>query len=287
MTDGSVRVVRNTRNDFGDLTTSLGVVVENTGIFIDNGTGIQNVVQFFTDSKVTRVYGLQTHFHGDHRNGIQNNTMLFRKDYVKAIYAPRLNGGKTFKELVAEDFDPATWPLSPETFGVNLNIIQFEAGDTLDLDGIVVKTLLINHPGGFKPGKAVAYRICLPDGDIVVATDCELSDENDRKLYAEFISGAKLVYADVQYRDSEYAGVRSIGGGMKMERKGWGHSTPTMFAEMLKLVEKMPKKILVGHHDIARTDEDLYLFQGELIEALAVFDCDVNLAKECDCITVK
>ncbi len=266
------------RDKFGIHTTAFGIVIGKTGIFIDNGTGVGAVAQFILSQGATTVYGLQTHIHADHCIGIYNNSLLFKKDLVKQIVTPKLSE-YSFQDEYDHDFDTALWPISPEKVGVTHTISEFEPGVTLSiLDGI--ETLSLNHPGG-----AVAYRIHLPEGDVVIATDHELVGDHVKK-YAEFVSGARFLYADVQYRDSEYAGEKGICGGPAFPRKTWGHSTPTMLGEALSHCEKVPTMVIVGHHDPSRSDSDLESFEEEIEHAFVGLKCTVRLARDNDTFKV-
>src|SRR3989338_1671025 len=115
------------RSQFGTLTTSFGVVSGNTGVFIDNGAGISNVVPFLLAQRdISKIYGLQTHYHLDHRNGLPTNRLLFMKGKVEKIFAPKLNGtGRSFADILASDFSDESWPISPEKVGNPLKHAEF------------------------------------------------------------------------------------------------------------------------------------------------------------------
>lgn len=246
---------------YGHLTTSYGLLDRQNkrGIVIDNGTGVQVVARKMIKAGVQETTILQTHFHGDHLEGLQLNALLFSKT-VQSIIVPRFENGRPFDQIFAERFHPVTWPVSPTTFGVQHNIVSFEAGKptTLKLPGDVhVHTLHVNHPGG-----CIAYRFALPDGDIVIATDNELFGVGIAfcKRYAEFVSGANTLIADVQYTHNEYEGHTQLGG-LAMSRKNWGHSTPEMLQVVLSTYCGVwPQNILLTHHDPSRTDDELKEF---------------------------
>lgn len=262
------------RNEFGNLTTAFGILSGTQGIFIDNGSGITKVASFLLANKVTEVYGLQTHFHGDHRQGIHGNKLLFVPGLVKAINAPKLCY-RSFREIIERDFSEETWPIAPR----DIPIMEFEPGESL-LSPLPVETLLQNHPGG-----SVAYRVATPDGDIVVSTDGEPTGKYGDQM-AEFISGAELFYVDIQYRQAEYDGKLSISNGPLMSRAGWGHGTPEMLFDILSKCKVPPKKIIIGHFDPARTTGDLYIFEQEVKNHLIAFDTMVQFAHEGDTIAL-
>src|SRR3989344_3840363 len=282
--DSKLPVVPCRRTTFGTLTSAFGLIVGDVGIFVDNGTGIANINEFMKGAKLSRVYGLQTHTHHDHRSGVHGNMLLFKKGLVKEIFAPKLPG-ISFSELVERDFSPETWPVSPKDFGIELKITEFNLGEKLSVLGSM-ETLKLNHPGGNCPGSSAGYKINTPEGAIVIATDNELSSEKDREAYARFVSGAKILYADLQYRNREYRGERGICGGPPMSRKNWGHSTPEMLRAALEKCNRIPELVVLGHHDPWRTDEDLLKFEAEVHTLLSPLGCNVRFAREGDHFTL-
>lgn len=252
------RVLRSmSRGDYGNLTSAFAVVVGEHGYAIDNGTGARNAAAFLKNQGVKKVVVLQTHLHKDHTQGITGSNLWMQKDLITGVYAPKIGDG--FEAVVSKEFSPEGWPVSPKrTFGIEHRFVDIAAGEPI-ADLPEVSTLLLNHPG-----TSVGYRMPGLQGDVVVTTDVELASDADKQAWAKFVSGAALVYVDIQYRDSEYAGEAGIGGGPKMSRKGWGHSTPSMVLEALKMTAQMPQQILVGHHDPDRDEKELFHFEQEV-----------------------
>jgi phosphoribosyl 1,2-cyclic phosphodiesterase len=271
------------RSEFGTHTTSLAILDRDLGIIIDNGSGVGQASEFLRAENPSLVVMLQTHYHLDHTDGMPNNSLLFQKKIPTVIYGPKLSPqGSDMLRAMDRMFDPANWPVSPKMFGINHDPKEFDpATGALIVSGPELQLMLciakLNHPGG-----SVAYRIPTRAGDIVIATDNELSNDDILGFTADFISGAELVYLDCQYRDSEYEGTAIIGtGDTVMVRKGWGHSTPNMIAAMLGVTAVIPKRILIGHHDPKRPDGDLFVFEGEVKRQLeGAFDTKVEFARE-------
>ncbi len=262
------------RGVFGIHTTSFGIFIGKTGIIVDNGTGVGQVSEWLKAQGVTQVFILQTHYHLDHVGGLMVNSFLMQKDIVKGIYGPSLSGFSV-KSLMEQFYGPPYWPVSPKMFGIQHPIHSFNPGETLPILG-GVKTMLLKHSGG-----SVGYRIPTPAGDIVIATDNELSDGDIRKQTAEFLSGAMFAYVDLQYRDDEYEGKQPIGpGNTTVSRKNWGHSTPSMFVQTYEQMVKAPVLTLAGHHDPKRSDEDLFKFEVEARRALEHLGTVLGFAKE-------
>mgnify|MGYP001559652217 CR=1 FL=1 len=245
------------------LTTSFGITHGTDGIIIDNGSGVQNVVRYLQKNNVERVFMLQSHLHADHTDGLPQNSYLFQnKVKVQGIWAPVCEGAD-FVTVWGQRFAPHIWPVRPETFGIGMPTLypltaNLENSQFLPLG---ITAIRLNHPGG-----AVAYRIPHKRGDIVIATDHEPTKETNES-YASFVSGARLLIADLQYRDSEYQGEVGIGGGPAMKRVGWGHATPKLLAAALAGCQPLPKEICITHHDPNRSAGDLDDFSGEVFKS--------------------
>ncbi len=264
------------RQIFGSHTTSIGIIVGSTGIIVDNGTGVGQVSEWLKAQDVNQVFIFQTHYHLDHIAGLVTNSFLLRKSVVKGIYGPKL-GQFEIAGVMKQLFAPPYWPVSPSMFRIEHPFISFNPGETIPIMG-GVKTILLNHAGG-----SVGYRISTPGGDIVIATDNELSNGDIRETTADFIKESAIAYLDVQYRDVEYQGVQSIGpGNTTLSRKNWGHSTPSMLQQTYQLMNDAPRLTLIGHHDPKRPDEDLFKFEGDITQSLTGLGTRVVFAKEHD-----
>ena len=270
------------RGRFGTRTTSLAVAAGKQVFFVDCGSGIINTNQFLgmAEFEGCEVYGCQTHEHEDHKDSIQRNVFLgFKAALLKKYYWPRLIigksvGGDSFKRAFLDW--PVSTPVVPEIF---------MPGGTFDLGETKVTTFLLKHGkdiGKDAQGYSVAYRIETAHGAIVIATDHEidLADEKYVREFAAFVSGAKVLYADLQYRRSEYDGVAGICGGTPLRRVGWGHSTPDMLFRALELCKNPVERVVAGHHDPERNESDLLLFENEVAAGFAPLGTAVEFAVE-------
>lgn len=236
------------------LTTSFGLVHGTVGIIIDNGFGVQNVVRHLKAAHVERVIVLQTHLHADHTDGLPQNAFFFQKEVPVEVFAPICEGAN-FRMVWEQRFASHVWPVRPEQFGALCIVHNLkENGQHPELP-YWIRTFRLNHPGG-----ALAYRIAHDNGDIVVATDHELGYEHNDRAYSEFVDGARVLVADVQYMSREYFGEIGIGGGPPIKRVGWGHSTEENFARTIAMCRRKPKYLMVTHHDPMRNQHDLDSF---------------------------
>ena len=268
-----------TRQVFGVHTTSLALLIGKTGLIIDNGSGVGQAAEFLKMRGVTALYILQTHYHLDHVSGVVVNPYFLDKSgIVRGIYGPILST-VNMQTVLDQLFAPHFWPMSPKLIGVTNPVHSFAPGETIPIMG-GIRTLLLNHAGG-----SVAYRIPTPVGDIVIATDNELSNELTQRSLANFINGAKLAYIDVQYRDREYDGTAAVGQGRTfLIRKNWGHSTPSMLRQTYELTTVAPELTLIGHHDPKRNDDDLFVFEAEVKRAIGHLCQNISFAQECQLI---
>ena len=123
---------------------------------------------------------------------------------------------------------------------------------TLDLgDGIVVKTLESNHPGG-----CLCYRVSHDERSCCYLSDMEHSPQPDAAMI-DFAANADMLIYDANFTDDEYYGL-----GDSPPRIGWGHST---WQEGIKLLQAAnAKKLILFHHSNFHDDDDM-----ERIESFA------------------
>jgi len=269
------------RDFYGSRTTSFLLRHRDTFIIIDQGLGVEPLADFIMalmkreNKTELLVHCLQTHFHEDHLSGLRGNSLLFAGGLTVRFYSPDLSeflvgeeqstADPFMQEVLKNTFRESFWPVTLErldTFGAKREHISYKPGDCLEIDDLTVRTMPLVHPGG-----CCGLRFESNDfGAIVVATDYEPPVSPDPNV-VEFFSGAKLLIADMQYRDSEYSGERAIGG-VAMPREGWGHGTPERILPTLLACTPRPERVYISHHDPKRSDNELRLYYEEALEQL-------------------
>ncbi|WP_166820322.1 MBL fold metallo-hydrolase [Thalassoroseus pseudoceratinae] len=289
-----VRYVPFSRQKYGSRTSSYFLRHRDTWIVVDQGLGIEPISEFIIDmlkaERVERpiIHLLQTHYHEDHIEGLRANALMFQKGTTLRFYSPRLQSVTAVRGLPTESPSPtSSCPLDPcmmdvleaefckSYWPVTLDILdqtgatreheEFQPGDTLQIDDVTIRSVMLSHPGG-----CVGYRFDFPQSDpVVLATDYEPSPEIDPAV-VEFFDGAGLLLTDMQYRHAEYEGQMAIGqrSENRMSRVGWGHATPELLFPYLVRTKRLPRKIRVVHHDPKRSDEDLESFREESYDIL-------------------
>jgi hypothetical protein len=268
------------RGDFGTQTSSFAMVVDGTGLFFDNGTGIGNVQAAFAAVGINEAYGFNSHLHLDHTEAFQHNILLYnfdKKNLIKKFYLPILGQGKP-TDVIGQSLSGGKWPISPKDVPLGF----FTPGENIECGKLTVKTHLQNHPDG---GSA-AFRIRVGNKRVVIATDNEVVGEDLARAYAGFVNGADILYADIQYTQDEYDGKVGIMGGRPGSKATWGHSTPEMILSALEYCTHKPKLVLAGHHDATRDEADLLAFEKKLAAVFATKGIEARSAREFECIEV-
>lgn len=271
------------RDLYGGRTTCYLLRHRDTFVVIDHGLGIDSVSDFILDmldaeqKHESVIHCLQTHFHDDHWSGMQSNSLLFRKGLTLRFYSPELapyrSGGAESVGPMMEQVLAVCFPKAKHFFPVTLESLEqtgarrehviFRPGETFSLDTVRVHTLPLAHPNGCS-----GFRFEIPGaGSVVVATDYEPPEEPDRAV-VEFLNGAHLVLADMQYSDAEYEGTTPIGRFL-LPRRGWGHGTPRRLFPLWLRCPRPPRMVRVVHHDPKRSDMQLRLFFEESVNLLS------------------
>ncbi len=91
------------------------------------------------------------------------------------------------------------------------------------------------------------YRVHYRNKSFVYATDIEQKEGGYREII-EFVRGTDLLVHDAQYLSEEYSG-------RAKPRKGWGHSTIEMAAEVARKAKV--KRLLLFHHEPTHDDKTM------------------------------
>lgn len=269
---------------FGGNTTCIELATNTARFLIDAGSGLQSWDAARTASAAARgqtsgeptgrpTYLLLTHAHWDHLCGLP---------FAESFYDPQANITvlaapsvvSTLRQLL--DAPPQrTSRLLSVTFrdlvGIH-EVLPLEIGSTVEVDGVAVSTLALNHPGD-----AVAYRFDICQRRVVIATDHEHRQSPDTAL-GEFAASADLLYLDAQYTQREYDGEIGVADEAARSRRGWGHST--VESCVLTALAARAKRLHLGHHDPRRTPDKLQRLADYAREFAQVTDKSATLEIE-------
>lgn len=240
----------------------------NRQIIIDAGSGIRELGHEMVHKELphgpisTEIF--LTHTHLDHIVGFPFFTPIYIKGTKIRIYGPVTYEDDPLENVFSGQFTYRYFPIRWEELASELEFVKIRE-DKIDLgDGIALTTKYLNHPVlclGYRfeyKGNVfcTAYDtepfsnvFCTDPSDpsydevLAVEGDRAVREENDR--IEEFFAGADVLIYDAQYTDQEY----------KSSKKGWGH---TSFEHAIAAAKRTGvKKLVLFHHDPARTDEQL------------------------------
>ena len=241
-TRGSLPICSPNYQEFGGNTTCIAFyrhTPDRLGI-LDAGTGIRLLGKYLNKERPEQdeISIFFSHFHWDHIQGFPFFDPAYNPKRTINIGAVGKEGQFTdlrmiFKNQMLEEY----FPVQLENMGAKFNF-DFQKTDMIEDEGVVLKTIKQNHPGG-----SIGYRIETEGRIIVACTDLEHGDSINEDI-VEFARDADLLIHEAQYTNEEL-----------QSHKGWGHSS---FTQAIEVAERANAKVLaMTHHDPDHDDEFL------------------------------
>ena len=288
---GSYPVASSTTLRYGGHTSCVELEVDGleTPFVLDAGTGIRNLGMRLLEGKFGKGEGtlrlFLSHLHWDHVQGLP----FFGPAHVGGnrihVYG-RGRDGAPLLDAVTGITRREFFPVGMDSFPATLEFTEVSPGAVLDVEGVRVLPLALNHPWGAlgfrfdKGGKSVAYvtdtspfdTIRYPE-KFVTGAPKELSEDDRRWLQecranlVKGLEGADIVVYDTQYTDAEYE-----------KFPHWGHGTPKHALDVCR--EAKAKKLVLFHHAPGRTDDDQDKLTAETKELAAKQGIEVVAAME-------
>lgn len=244
---GTLPVPGNTTIKYGGNTSCVSLEFSKGNFFIfDSGTGIKVLSDHlmaekrqFMEAKI-----FISHPHWDHINALPFFVPLYIPGNDFEICGPA-QGDITVHDLISGQMDGVYFPIKIKEFGAGVHFRDLKE-EEFDIDGIKIKTMLLNHPG-----YCLGYRVKYKDRVVCYITDNELYPEssqfyNERYLnrLTEFVMDADALITDCTYTDKEYE-----------SKIGWGHSS---ISQVVGLAHRAGVKTLyLFHHDLNQADTDI------------------------------
>lgn len=233
---------------YGGNTNCIEVNIANKHNFIfDAGTGIKELSNFIMRHNKVPYVGkiFLTHPHYDHINGIPFFVPLYMKGNDFEFFGPD-QGTVTLEQWLGMQMDSLFFPVTMKEFSSSVSFHSLTE-ETIDIDGVQVHTLYLNHPG-----HCLGYRIEYKDKSFCYITDNELYLKEDKQRYNKeeverlisFINDTDVLIIDATYTDDEYK-----------FKIGWGHSP---LSNVVDVADRAKVKLLcLHHHDPDQCDEDI------------------------------
>ncbi len=262
-TRGSIPTPGSLTQVFGGNTPCIELRVDDALYVCDGGSGLRELgLDLLRRGKKPIVaHMFFSHAHWDHIQGFPFFVPAFLKDNSLIIYgtAP---GDTKFHKLLSGQMESDYFPVAFGDLGARV------APDDLGAEGKTIEGVVVRAIAQLHHGPSYGYAFEKDGRKVVYATDNELdlelenADEAARdpdaprrcpRRYVDFCRGAKLLIADGQYTDAEYANKRT-----------WGHPRATTCVDLA--VEAGVEQLAITHHDPLQSDDKV----REKIEACRV-----------------
>jgi len=259
---GSYPTTDSATREFGGNTSCVEIVAAGHRCIFDAGTGIIPLGKEICRDHSSRpaAYVFLSHTHIDHVMGLCFFEPLLTAESISYIYGPGDSHGalaRSLQQLTHSDL----FPVSFDELKGKKEIHSLAGGEWLrfgapgkrprlereptarlrDRDTLTIRTF--KSPAHPRFG-VMLYRIMYDGKSIVYATDIE-QQQGGYPEVIEFARGADLLIHDAQYRHDEYFSALKA-------KKGWGHSTVEMAAEVAHKAEV--KRLALFHHEPVHDD---------------------------------
>lgn len=247
----------------------------NECIILDAGTGIRPLGMELIEKykSLPFIHLLVSHTHWDHIQGFPFFGPCYLRDTKIDIKGPvHFLEEKTLQSTFDVQMQYEFFPVSNEQLRAE---ITYEALDETEFDigNIHVKSLFSNHPIRSliyhltEKGKSIVYtgdhepyynlfdmgkEEPLEEVDDIFFDDPDTTVASANGRFVSFIKGVDLLIIDCQYIPEEYSSLR----------RGFGHSSWDKCLDWMK--EADVKKMVLTHHDPARTDDEIDEIFGDI-----------------------
>ena len=198
-------------------------------VYVDMGSGFRSVGTQALERGQKEFHIFLTHMHWDHVIGMPFFRPVFAPGNTLHIYHVH----KDSPEFVKLNFNGVNFPILWDDLGSDIHFHQINPYETVKVGNISTTPFTLDHPG-----HSYGYRMESEGKSIVIGFDSEYIRMKPEELGKdlEYYQNLDLLIFDGQYSEDELK-----------ERKGWGHSTPTVGTE-LALREGI-KNVAFTHHD--------------------------------------
>jgi ribonuclease BN (tRNA processing enzyme) len=262
---GSYPVSSPKKLKFGGHTSCVEIEAGGHRFVFDAGTGIIPLGKRLLERQKSPLHLciFLSHTHHDHLIGLYFFEPLLKETTTLAIFGPN-SEQKSLRATLRAAMDSEFFPIGLEDFKARKKIYSLNGGERIRIKAggwnPRVEKNNSSHPGAFDgvtidtfkssahPRNGVLlYRLTYQNKSVVYATDIEEKDGGYPDVI-DFVRGTDVLIHDAQYVGSEYFSKRN-------PRRGWGHSTFRMAAEVARKAQV--KRLILFHHEPAREDKDV------------------------------
>jgi phosphoribosyl 1,2-cyclic phosphodiesterase len=189
----------------------------------------------------------QSHLHWDHIMGFPFFAPAFDPEATIRIHAGHPDAEQAFRRQQEE----ISFPVPFEWLRAHVEFVALTPGETHEVDGMRVETILQNHSHG-----SYGYRFTDSNGRTVIySTDSEhkLEQMAVEAAFIQFFREADLVICDTMY---------SLADSVSM-KEDWGHSSNLVAVDLCH--QAKAKCLALFHHEPTYEDEDIERMHQESI----------------------
>lgn len=238
---------------------------KDTVILLDGGSGLQEYSDRYVrggkaeSPKTFHIF--VSHLHWDHVQGFP----FFKPAYLPGNRIIIYGIHKEIEQIFEYQMKPPWFPVTPKALRAEIEYVHHQPGDTLEVDGLTVKTWEQNHPG-----KSCGYRFEKDGKSFVYATDCEHTEAAYREDYAylRHIHQADLLVFDAPYNLHDAT----------FNKVNWGHSSNIMGVELASRAKV--QHLVLFHHEPSNNDENLSEFLFSTRSYNDIFHAETNPGKD-------
>ena len=216
-------------------------------LVLDAGTGIRALGKRLIEKEST-INILLSHGHWDHIQGYPFFKPIYQQDRQIRVYTSATGNHGQICSLF-DQIDGASFPVKVSDLPSRSECVTENIETDLSRQGIHVRRLPINHPGG-----GYAYRIEEEGTSCAYITDNELEPPEQLHTtydqWVEFCHGVDVLIHDAQYLQTDIP-----------HKHGWGHSLVSQVRQLA--VDAEVGCLAMFHHDPDRTDTEIDFIQKE------------------------
>jgi phosphoribosyl 1,2-cyclic phosphodiesterase len=264
---GSIAVPSDPAMSYGGNTSCISVR-SSTGevVVVDAGTGARRLGEELLREGQRVIHLFISHLHLDHLEGLGFFAPIWSPDVELHIWGPPSDA--PLHERLARYFSPPLFPVHIDDVPATLHFHDAPLTPVV-VGGMSVSGGTIQHPG-----PTVGYRFEEQGHVLAYLTDHEPAlDATMWTTSSGRLSGLPIAAdADVLIHDCQYGDVEC------RVKSGWGHSSPEVVATFAERADV--RRLILFHHDPARTDAELESMRREVLRRWGVADERCVVAKE-------
>jgi phosphoribosyl 1,2-cyclic phosphodiesterase len=233
---------------YGGNTSCVFVELANgSNLILDSGTGIRALGKRLARTRET-INILLSHSHWDHVQGYPFFEPIYQPERQIRVFTSTQGEHGQICSLFNQ-IDGANFPVSAEQLPSRSECITADPAVVLGEEGIFVRRVHINHPGG-----GYAYRLEEDGCSCAYITDNELDPPGNVTTrydqWVEFCRGVDVLIHDAQYLETDMP-----------HKHGWGHSLVSQVRQLA--VDAEVGSLVMFHHDPDRSDAEIDFIQQE------------------------